>query len=66
MNEKLVVHFSAEKDGHTFIFSMPVGCPLGLAYDAVHQVLEKITELAKKATEKAKQSDENKDEEAKG
>lgn len=57
MNIKSAVVIEVEKGEHTFMFSMPLGCPLGTAYDAAFQVLRDIVELSKNAVEQVKQPD---------
>jgi hypothetical protein len=54
MNQKLYVHLEVEKDANKFVFSMPVGAPLGDAYNACFEALEEILKMAKTATEKMK------------
>lgn len=53
MNQKLVVMLEVTKGEHTFLFAMPVGAPLGAAYDAAHEMLTEITKMAQTATTNA-------------
>jgi hypothetical protein len=48
------VDLTIEKNGRTYVFSMPVGAPFGEAYDVAFGVLNEILELSKKAAENAK------------
>lgn len=45
------------KDDHVFSFHMPVGAPLGKAYDACHDALLEILEFSKQAAAAAKQTE---------
>jgi hypothetical protein len=53
MNQKLMINLEVVKGEHTFVFSMPVGVPLGAAYDASAEVLNAIVEMAKQAAQNA-------------
>ena len=54
---KAVVYYAieVEKNGRVYTFTMPVGSPLGDAFDASFKVLESVGELQKQAIEKAKE-----------
>lgn len=54
MNLKSVVTVEITKNGNTYTFNLPVGAPIGECYDACHEVLGHIIELAKQAAENAK------------
>jgi len=54
MDQRAVLNMEVEKNGHLFVFSMPIGAPLGEAYDAVYGVLEEIIKLSNQAAEKMK------------
>ena len=54
MNQKLLINLEITKGDHTFVFSMPVGAPLGSAYDASAEVLNAILEMAKQAADNVK------------
>ena len=54
MNQVLNVNFTKEVNGRTYSFTVPMGAPLGEAYDACHEVLMLITKSAQEAAEKAK------------
>lgn len=61
MDQKLVpatVDLAVEKNGGSYVFSMPVGAPFGEAYDVAFEVLSKIVELSKNAAEKMKRKEE--------
>ena len=49
MNAKTQVTLEVTKGEHTFSFVMPLGCPLGVAYDACFEALRDIVELSKQA-----------------
>jgi hypothetical protein len=54
---KAIVSIEVKVGEVMYQFLMPVGTPLGSAYDAAHQVLMEIVELANKAAENAKPKD---------
>lgn len=54
MDIKTMVAFTVVKDGVEFVFSMPSHAGLGIAYDAAHDVLQKIVEHANKLAEEQK------------
>jgi len=58
MTQKAVIQFEVEKNKHRYTFVMPVGSPLGEAYDAVFEVLIKLKEISDEAVEKAKRVEE--------
>lgn len=58
MEQKLLVAINIEDNGHKFTFLMPMGAPIGSAYNACHQALDEITKMAKNATDNAKPSQE--------
>lgn len=59
--------FKVVKGDRVYNFNMPMGAPLGEAFDAVFTVLEKVRELSNAAVEKAAQSVEPQEaEDAKG
>ena len=53
MNAKTFIVLKTEKDSHEFTFSMPLGCPLGVAYDSCVEILKDIVELSKQAAAQA-------------
>lgn len=61
MDLKQVIKIEIEKKGHVFSFEMPVGVPLGLAYDCAFEVLQAVIEMSKQAAERArpKENEEN-------
>jgi len=54
MDQKLVCNFEVKKNDRVYSLHMPVGAPIGEAYDAVFEMLQEILELSKKAVENAK------------
>ena len=54
MKQMAMVHIKVCMDEHEFTFEMPVGAPIGKAYDAAHQVLQQILVMAKNASDSAK------------
>jgi len=56
MNLKAVVNIEIEKDGHNYIFSMPLGSPWGTAYNVAHEVLQEIVKQAKNAADQTKET----------
>ncbi len=62
MDQRAVLNMEVEKNGHRYVFSMPIGAPLGESYDAVYSVLEEIVKLSKQASENMKRPEEEKDE----
>lgn len=59
MNIKSVVQFEVIKGEKSYVFSMPVGAPIGEAYDAAFECLNQLVEYSKQAAEKAKRSEES-------
>ena len=60
------VAFKVVKDDTEFVFSMPAQAGLGLAYDAAHDVMQKIADHAKELAEASKRkAEEPKDKKAK-
>lgn len=53
MDKTLTAHIKVEKNGHTFYFLLPIGAPIGSAYDAAFEILEDILAMAKEAQQKA-------------
>jgi len=49
----VVIEIKTEKNSYSF--SMPIGAPLGEAYDAAHQIMQEIIKFAQNAAEQAKQ-----------
>ena len=54
MDQSAVVNLSVEKNGRSYVFSMPGGAPFGEAYDVAHMVLMKIVEMSNNAASSAK------------
>ncbi len=54
MDQKLIIQMNIKDGDHEFTFLMPYGCPIGNAYNAGHQVLTNLAQMAKDAAEKAK------------
>lgn len=59
MDIKTLVSFNVVKDDIEFVFSMPATAGLGIAYDAAHDVLQKIANEATKLAEKNKRETED-------
>ncbi len=49
MNLRSCLDFEIEKEGRRYCFKMPMGAPLGEAFDVCFAVLEKVKELAANA-----------------
>ncbi len=58
MEQKLLIAINIEENGHKFTFLMPVGAPIGSAYNAAHMALGEITKIAKDAADKSKSNPE--------
>lgn len=57
---KTAVSIEVTKNEHVYEFNMPLGVPLGEAYDAAFEVLKELTDLARQATDKAQPKEEEK------
>ncbi len=66
MDSRAVVHVEIEREGHKFSFCMPMGAPLGCAYNAAFDILQHIVELSKKAADRAQQPEEKEKEQCQG
>ena len=55
MNAKSAVIIEVKKNDNLYQFVMPVGSPLGEAYDAGFEVLKDIIEMSQQALNNAKQ-----------
>ena len=60
MELKTKVCIPVKKEDREYHFDMPYGCPLGEAYDVVHEVLQKIVELSRDAADKTKREEDKK------
>lgn len=56
MNQRALVEMEIVKGERKYSFLIPLGAPYGEVYDACHEIMMKITDLAKEAAEKAKQT----------
>jgi alpha-D-ribose 1-methylphosphonate 5-triphosphate synthase subunit PhnI len=65
MDQIATFNLKLEKNDKTFTFSMPLGCPIGEAYDATHEMLNELVLLSQEAADKAKRPEEKKKEEVK-
>ena len=54
MDQKAYVCLEVKKDENVFKFLMPMGAPLGQAYDAAFACLQEIVSLSKDAAERAR------------
>lgn len=54
MNQKGYVHLEITKNDRTYIFAMPLGAPLGEAFDAACDSLNEIASMTKQAADNAK------------
>jgi hypothetical protein len=54
MNIKSAVIIEIEKGGKIYQFIMPMGAPLGEAYDAAFEVLRGVVDMSRQAMESAK------------
>lgn len=57
MKEELRHKMEVEKDGRIYVLDIPGNAPLGEAYDACHEFLAKIVDLAQAAAEKVKRQE---------
>jgi hypothetical protein len=57
MEEKGIYVLEETRNGRTYSLSMPLGTPIGEAFDVTHEFLQKLTELAKKSAEQVKKTD---------
>lgn len=53
MDQRGIISLELEKNGKKFSFTMPMGTPLGEAYDAAFSFLSEVLEMSKRAVEKA-------------
>lgn len=56
-----VVEIKIVKNDRAYCFYLPGGAPIGEAYDAAFETLQKITDLAKESAEKLKRDEEKKE-----
>lgn len=57
MDQIAYVHLTVEKEGRKYMFMMPIGAPLGEAYDACFEALGEIIKISKEAADRAKPKD---------
>ena len=57
MEEKGIYVIEETRNSRTYSLSMPLGSPIGEAFDVTHEFLQKLTQLAKKSAEQVKKSD---------
>lgn len=57
MDQKAYVCLEVKKEDNVFKFLMPMGAPLGQAYDAAFACLQEIVSMSKAAAERAKPED---------
>lgn len=55
MELKSTVQVRVTKSTRDYSFLMPVGAPLGEAYDVCHEILREIVKMANEAAERSKQ-----------
>ena len=61
MDQRAVIQLEVEKEGRKYVFTMPVGAPLGEVYDVAFSVLGEILKISKEAVEKAKPAEPTED-----
>jgi hypothetical protein len=61
MEQKAMYVIEETKNNRVYSFSMPMGAPIGEAYDVAFSILEQIVELSKQAVAKAKPVEGNPD-----
>ena len=61
MNLRSMVDVEIVKNERTYRLSIPVGAPYGEAYDAAHECLLAVLDMAKNGAEQAKQAKEQTD-----
>lgn len=57
MNQKALVEMEIVKGERSYRFLIPMGAPYGEVYDACHEIIMKISELAKEAADKIKREE---------
>lgn len=58
MDKRGIVNLEVKKDDRTYVFSMPIGAPLGEVYDVVLEMAAGVDEMFKEALERAKKEHE--------
>ena len=61
MNQSLYVKIEIEKNERVYSFNLPMGAPIGEAYDAAHDCLQAIVKMGEDAAAVAKRASENKE-----
>jgi len=58
MDQRGLISLEVKKGDNTFVFLMPIGAPLGEAYDAAFECLQEILGMSQRAAEQAKPAQE--------
>ena len=53
MNQRAMVTIEIIKNEHSYTLLMPMGAPIGEAYDVVHEMLQAVVGMANNAAAKA-------------
>lgn len=54
MKQTLMVNIQIDKNDNSYVFSLPMGAPIGEAYDAAHECLQEIVKMGQNAMNSAK------------
>ena len=54
MNQIMYVKIEIEKNGRVYSFNLPLGAPIGEAYDVAHECLQEIIKMSETAANAAK------------
>lgn len=70
MDQIAVINLEIEKNDNKYVFSMPIGAPLGEAYDAaflvIREIIKMADEAAKRKDEQSSQDDQESQEDKEG
>ena len=61
LDSKPTLTFEIKQNDRNYYFTMPMGAPLGEAYDAAYMALQQIIKFAKEAEEAAKRVEKDKE-----
>ena len=60
-----MIAIEIKKEDRKYVFMMPLGCPLGEAYDVCHETLQEIIKMSHELADRAKREESNLKEEKK-
>ena len=53
MNQRAMISVEIKKNERDYVLLMPMGAPIGEAYDVVHEMLQALLKMANDATQRA-------------